>query len=466
MYNTDIALLQAAAESDIQNFPVTFFTAAKEIDALKGEEILLNTLQIGVELYSSAKRGSSIYEVLNTLPLQSYVKGDLKEYLQVLRILSNGLLGGVERGKGPWSDLSEIDLMDLDDQQVRFFYALLYEQIKKISINGTNFETYLAGADINNVAEKLSPFITKIVQLNQFIEQQMIQVKTKSVDYLGTLSRLSDLLSGFEGFLGTLPKPVMIPLSIKNGVKCLPEFYNLANSISNKQYSKVVPSLVILMNTLQPSIKNESIMVSLRYASVLAQFGEVENAEQMETLLEAVALPVGSASIKRKSNSNLSLNAYVGLAGGWEKASANASAGSATQERASLGLTAPIGLAYSFYAGKHANINKNDQPLIPSWSIFLSAFDIGNIVNVRFKSDTTSIGDLKFANFISLGLGFHANFKNSPFSAGINYSFTPAYRDFIADDKTWKYNADAHRIRLSLLVDIPVLNFYTRKKDE
>ena len=463
IYSTDIALLQAAAEKDVQNLPSTFFAAADEITELKNEPLLLNTLHIGVDIFTAAKKGAPFYETFNNLAFQSYVDAELKNYLLAFRVLSNGLLSNIEQGKGPWYELQEFNFYNLDDPLIRFFYALIYEQLKDIKIDGVKIEKYLENVDVTDLAIKFASFTEKIKQLNQAIELQITQAKTKTPDFLTCLPAFSETINTFFDFLEGFPKPVKVPQKIRTAIKCLPDFYTLANSISNKQYNKVVPSLVMMLNSLKPDIKNEKILVGLRYASVLSQFGAVENAEQMEGLLESVALPVGSASIKRKSNSNVSLNAYVGIAGGLE--TAKAANGSATQVKGSLGISAPIGIGYSFYTGKRANINSKTQPFIPSWTLFASAFDIGNVVNARLGSDTSSLGVLKFSHFISLGLSLYFNFRNSPFSAGFGYTYTPSYRDFIAEDKTWKYNADAHRLRLSFLVDIPIMNFYTRKND-
>jgi hypothetical protein len=231
--------------------------------------------------------------------------------------------------------------------------------------------------------------------------------------------------------------------------------------VNNKKYSQVIPEIMMLLTGLDSSIKNEQIVPYMRYASVLAQFAQVKTADEMKDLLQSVALPIGSASIKRKSKWNISINTYVGVAAGTEQAKGN----QFKQSKISIGLSAPIGIAISnLYASKSGTANNAKEKLIPSGTLYLSFFDIGNLVNVRLQSDTASIGNVKFSHFFSLGAGYFFNFRSSPFSAGFSWTYVPQYRDF-KNGNQWINKADAVRIRFSLLVDIPIVNLYTKTVD-
>lgn len=82
----------------------------------------------------------------------------------------------------------------------------------------------------------------------------------------------------------------------------------------------------------------------LRYGSFMVALARARSAEEMQSVIRAMALPAGSYGIKRRNFFNISLNAYAGFAGGAEWAF-NAD----TVRRApAMGFTAPIGLALNW----------------------------------------------------------------------------------------------------------------------
>ena len=72
---------------------------------------------------------------------------------------------------------------------------------------------------------------------------------------------------------------------------------------------------------------------------------------------------IGSSSIKRRSNINISINGYVGITGGYETVSS-----SQKQRSCNIGLSAPIGISAT---------------LLGNLTVFMSFIDLGSIVNQR-----------------------------------------------------------------------------------
>lgn len=268
------------------------------------------------------------------------------------------------------------------------------------------------------------------------------------------------LLNELYPFIEQIPgADIKVPPTIFNSSKQVTTLISIIKEIEEKRYMQVIPGITMFLNELDSSITYSTLVPVMRHAAVLAQFAQVNTAEEMKDLLQSVALPIGSASIKRKSNWNVALNGYVGVSVGRETLNGT----NLSQTKVSLGLTAPIGIAISHRLAESPSSN-NKGTFIPSGTLYFSLLDIGNIVNARLKSDTTSIGNVKFSHFISLGIGYFINFRNSPFSAGLSWSYVPAYRDF-KEGEHWIYKADAYRLRFSLLVDIPIIHFYNKTDD-
>lgn len=208
-----------------------------------------------------------------------------------------------------------------------------------------------------------------------------------------------------------------------------------------------------------------------KYGTFMATIVTAESSDDVEEAIEAFALPAGSARIKRETKWNVALNGYLGGYVGWEKIR-----GLETDKKGTYGLTAPIGVSIS--RGNHLLF------LIPakgwSTSLFLSAIDLGAIASFRFssetvKSDTSSttvyeIPDIQFEDIFSPGAFLSFGIPRSPLSINMGAQVGPNLRKVsvssvdntvvndYADRMYWRFS-------LSLVVDIPIVNFYTKSKD-
>jgi hypothetical protein len=176
--------------------------------------------------------------------------------------------------------------------------------------------------------------------------------------------------------------------------------------------------------------------------NLFIDFSLVENSDEVKQLLNTYALPIGSSSLKRKGKSNISLNAYVGITGGYETVFGN------TNENSfNLGLTAPIGVAFSHRYKPGA--------FISSGSIFVGLLDLGSLVNASFKDEVEIESDLSFQQFFVPTLGYFFNINNSPFSIGASGSYHFDSRTF-QNSSIREEGLNAVRVNLSFLVDIPL----------
>ncbi|MGC4037200.1 MAG: hypothetical protein QM764_14675 [Chitinophagaceae bacterium] len=219
-----------------------------------------------------------------------------------------------------------------------------------------------------------------------------------------------------------------------------------------------------------------------KYGSFMAAMVQAKSPDDVESTIEAFALPTGSARIKRETPFNISLNAYVGLYTGYEHIKGVDNTGFKFN---SYGVTAPIGIAISrghsiFFAGTGRG-GWGEGKKGWSSSLFLSLIDIGAVTAFRFTDDRTVIKNnntsdtlltpqvpaIQLKNIISPGLFLSIGIPKSPLSANFGVQMGPNLRkvtsvndtsqlDF-SDNIYWRYS-------LSICVDIPVFNLYTKSK--
>ncbi len=184
------------------------------------------------------------------------------------------------------------------------------------------------------------------------------------------------------------------------------------------------------------------------------QLAQAEDSEDVEKAIDAIALPTGSYSIKRKSKFNVSLNAYPGLFGAnqWIVRQRD---NRLVTPKFTTGFTAPIGLSVAW--GNSGC----------SHGFFVPIIDIGAPTAFRFNAHRDSVEhlpDFTFRNVFAPGLYYTCGFKNSPFSLNIGMQYGPQLTKIVLDGEEPDY-LDSFRFGAAITLDIPLLNIYTRPRE-
>jgi len=197
----------------------------------------------------------------------------------------------------------------------------------------------------------------------------------------------------------------------------------------------------------------------IKYGTFMASIVEADNSDEVKAAIEAAVLPVGSSSIKRETDFNISLNAYLGPYGGAEYLPALKE----DQWAPALGITAPVGVAVSwgnFGKGKTGCQGKVSGG--KSLTLFIPVIDIGSMASFRVGNDSSEVAsEVKLANIISPGLYLYYGFGKSPISIGLGGQIGPQLREVTASD----INIDKNyyfRFGFNIVVDIPFFNLYTK----
>lgn len=252
---------------------------------------------------------------------------------------------------------------------------------------------------------------------------------------------------------------------IYDWVRNKPAQKELAVAAANVTASKGTPSLAqnqaalaeVDTNVAQPA--TNTLRSLAKYGAFMSTVATAKTSDEVAAAIEAFALPSGSSRIKRQSDFNVALNAYVGPYVGGEYLPAlkrNATAFSA-------GLTAPVGIAFSWGNKGRQEARKNGKlPGKKSLTLFAPLIDIGTVAAFRFGNDSSSLtSTIQLKNIISPGLYFYYGLGKCPLSIGIGAQLGPQLRNISATDI--KVDKKSYiRFGVTIAVDLPLLNFYTK----
>jgi hypothetical protein len=462
---------------------------------------LLLTLFTGKELLNGTHPG----KILETFP-QEYINGfdekNASGAIQTVQLISSSLRA--RGGNNYWTSLDTIKLLvDKNDDKLiaaKFYLGFLYEKSSTIEFKNNNLSGYLNSIFLNSKKTEtdIKAYISFIQEIGikcHDVESSINEINSKKPDeasidvYHRMFNSFSDLTEQINK-VGKLPG-IKVEDTITNQVAKYLEIFrqtnDLALNVARKNYGSSVvncyniyltatgikekptdilsdgdkrkgPNLFIVSAS-DNKVANENAKKTSefikKYGNFMANVVAAKTSEEVAQAIESIALPVGSASIKRHSDWNIALNAYVGIFGGYEhiegiddKFKFN-----------TYGITAPIGFAIS----KGWNWEKSTGW---STSLFLSIIDLGAPVAFRFKDDKTEeIPSIQLKDIVSPGIFLSIGYPKIPVSTNIGWQMGPVLRE-IDPQYADKASSNYSRLSISFVVDIPILNFYTdRKKD-
>ncbi|HTE26964.1 hypothetical protein [Flavitalea sp.] len=213
----------------------------------------------------------------------------------------------------------------------------------------------------------------------------------------------------------------------------------------------------------QDSLEDRSTTVEriLRYGNMIASIVKSETSEEAEAAIEAAVLPAGSSSIKKNSCFNISLNAYIG---GYINNNAN-NTDKIDGNNSTVGVTSPIGIAFSWGLGHYRNGNN-----IGSLSIYGTLIDVGAIVGYRLSNDSTAleqkitIDDIFTpGGYLVYGLGLpFRGLSYIPLSVGYGFQYGSKLYQKKDDGKLAESEHSRWRSNWFVAIDIPLVNFWTK----
>jgi hypothetical protein len=220
--------------------------------------------------------------------------------------------------------------------------------------------------------------------------------------------------------------------------------------------SKQLADYVTYNDSLRKINKFNNLLPQLsRYGIFMANVTQANTPEEVNSAIESAALPVGSSAVKKYSDLNIAVQAYLGAY--WIFTDSKSTPDIAWNNR--FGATAPIGISVSYGLRNWGAV-----------SLYGSLIDIGAIVDYDLKTstDTTTKSTTTTKDYkIELGQIFspgvylvYGGGLKIPLSIGIGGQYGPGLGKInngttVINNPSWRWN-------IFLSVDIPMFNLFTK----
>ena len=434
-------------------------------------------IRIAQKVESGTKPGDILHEVKDDSLRLDKIHLNVRPILQTTDLFSQSLRSNNPRRY--WITEEQFGAFE-NEIFVRIYLGLLYQQSKNQKITFTNKKT-LDGLmrDATNAKEKIKAqeqireMVTSARQYMVSIKAQLIQIDEsislarENIEGAGLAGyfALSKKISGIidetikSGFLGSL---IHIPQADIDLITQM-EFYlehsiNLLSGITLKSYSAAVFEVALILNQATGDSSKKFTDGFIRYGTFMATVATATTSKEVQDAIEAVALPPGSALIKRSTPLNISINSYVGFHGGTEYLRG----GSGWSPI--YGMSAPVGLALS------TDIRNKKKKQKGSISAFISLIDIGAVASFRIEDDSTQqLPEIKLGNIFAPGIYVVWGIGKTPLSIGGGWQKGPQLRAVNVPDPAnpgqFKNELkDGYRWSIFIAVDIPLFNLYTKTR--
>ena len=451
LFSSDLSLLREATQIDIQNLSRTLPEALIEypdsvfFPFMKNKPKVKEIFLLAKNITKFSLQSKPLKDLFSELSNCFADSTSLCQSLKLANLLVQALLD--EKNDSLLWVPKNVPKNELTLEET-VFYALLFEQLRQVPVYDSIFgKDEIDTTTFINRIETLTAFAGNLNKAYKTLRTKKFNLEKKE-DYIDYLKTIKQIVSLF------LKEPLIKKYcNLDDDLFEIIEQYislielvtvDLENEKGLQKIQKIIPRLTIfLINYLNLDIK------SVRTLTFVSQLALIEKEADMVNLLESYTLPIGSSSIKRNSRFNVTLNSYVGLTAGHEMIIGQ----SCCPRINNFGLTAPVGLAFTFGCGKV--------------TAFASFIDLGSIVNVRLKSDTTFYSKIKFEHFFTPGIGLYFNCPKNPITIGLHYCYVPKLRtvNYLPDAEKVEIvekSYDVSRINASILVDIPFFTIYNR----
>jgi len=375
-----------------------------------------------------------------------------------------------------WVPADSIGRFFTDTISWDMYFGLMYQKYGAISFDVQNhlqfvrFDSLLARG--KRIADSLRPykaFVETFTSQFQEVNEYFTELKEKKKedidynDYYKLYNASLDLLEHGFSFID-LPYVELNP-ALETGIRSESGRWiyvarttaDLYIDVRTKNYSSAVLNTCSIIDTVFLNCTDKVKTGILKYGTFAAAIATAKTSDEVAAAIESIALPSGSARVKRESPVNISLNGYVGGIGGWEYMPALKE----KQTSMTAGIAAQVGVAFSI-----GNLFKGSNKSTggKSLTLFVPVIDVGALASFRLQDDSSKVSsEVQLKNIFSPGLFVYFGFGKCPISIGAGAQIGPQLREVTAKNNNIEKNYYI-RYGLSVCVDIPILNFYTKPK--
>jgi hypothetical protein len=414
--------------------------------------ILISAMQIGNGFINGLKMPDVIDAITGNKYLGNLSNVDEQNIIKLLDVLSSSV-----RSSDP--NKSYISLTDFttDPITLQIYGGLVYQQIlnAQIKIGGHDIARDIKNniALIKNYVAYAKSLVTHADQIDVNIanlKTARARGETDLTKYWGAIFESSKQFLLYAENTTTIDPAFTLPKHLQEAIDMSANTLEVATDIGNKNYSDAITVVLKMISDIvgNQSDKSGFGMFFVKYASFAASIVQAKSSTDIENAIETVALPAGSASIKKNTNFSIALNGYIGGAIGEEYLAQKASSNWGTIS----GAYAPIGVTFS------------KRIYTSSVSLFVQLIDLGAVASYRLSDpNTASLPNFSFQNILAPGLGIIYGIPGMPVSIGYIDQLGPQLRSINATDVVTSQGLN-RRWQFFIAVDIPLFSLYAKSK--
>lgn len=450
--------------------------------------LVKSALQLGNGIMQQAKIPDIIDSIIQPGYLANYApfndekaNKNLSNGLALVRLINHNIRS-IEPNRNYISE-PELLLIKTNDTLRRFFFGLLYQEIDKNKIEINNIP-------VTNILQpvRVQAFIAYIEGLlNEAKSIQIAWAELKTMKALAEADLGKNYSLIFEhvrslllyaGNIQTIDPQLVIPPVFINIIGGATGVFEIAHDISIKNYNAAVLGFLKLLSIQAPAFDNRDTMnqflrAFLKYGSFAANVVTAKDPAEVKSAIKAVALPAGSAALKKQSSFSITVNAYVGLVTGYNQPFAKTFTtkdenGNTVTAKLNgsipVSVFAPVGFGFNWSTGGKTRSQKKYPGSV---SAFVSVIDIGALVGYRFVQDSGLVSDkmkVRLGNIFSPGVNFIYGFPRAPLSVGIGAQWIPSLQRNAESNEFFVLTESGIRYQLHFSVDIPVFSLRTSRK--
>ena len=436
--------------------------ALKEFFATRQGSIFLSAVLLGNGFISGQKLPDVLHELAGSNYLGNGFDSNVTNSIALLDIISYSLKNN-EYGKN-YVSRADFTLLWNNNVTRNIYVGLVYQQIvnKKIRINGLDvFGASFFSSKQDELENYIEQFLIKGDQLTSSFAALANARNNPDTDLAPYFAAIFESGNSFLHTVNDLQKidpRFTFNATLREVIDYTQKTLEIGHDISVKNYSAAVVGILSMMSEKLPPSQFSKEFV--KYGSFAANMVQSRNSDDVSEAIRAVALPSGSASIKKKTVLNIALNAYLGAFYGNEYLADKPTG----NWKGLSGVYTPIGITVS-----HGIRLKKEPKGIgkvfheASVSLLVNLLDIGAFTAYRLKDSTTaSLPEVKLQNLFAPGVGIVYGFPKWPLSIGYTYQLGPALREITS--VAAQTNGINYRWQFFLAVDIPVFNFYSKSR--
>lgn len=479
-------------------------------DLFKKDEgtVVIGSLVVADAILSGTS-APEIFAGLGRHPLIKDRKNNAANVLKLSAIVSNSIRN--ESNTDQWVTPLQLKEMIKDKVWFELYMGLVYQQIQNDDIHIGDKEIWTLLGKEKDAVKGFQTYLTRVVKDGETLNGSMQNLMRDSA----TAGKVGIFISDFRKFFKSATDYTVISTKIPEpGDKTKLVLYvtdqglGITQNILVKNYSAAVLSAVFMLDSLletgdfttrkgaiHAGKKNREAFVNaggtlpavpagetarhyltrqyltklnfkrnlLRYGTFMANVILAKNSDEIKKSIQAVALPPGSASIKKNTNFSITLQAYTGFSGGREIPNLRTPASRGVFFNA-LSVYAPVGIAFNL--GLKSHRNPSNKYNAGSLSAMLSIVDVGAVFSYRFSDPGSTLADsvkIRLENIFAPGANLVYGIPKVPLSIGTGIQWQPSLTRLSNTNATIA-NQSGVRWQLFLVFDLPILNLYTSRR--